>query len=61
MKTDQQKLIDLLKEFGVSYTISEANSVMMQEGGGAVTSYYGFYVDFNFDPEGKFEDIAIYE
>ena len=53
--TDKDKLVALLEEFGIESTETEAGSIMCEGG------YCGFYTLFEFDDEGKFEDMGAYE
>lgn len=52
--TDKEKLEALLKDFGVEFT-SEKDTILIEAG------YPGFYTEFGFTAEGKFEHVGAYE
>ena len=52
--TDKEKLEALLTEFGVMFNGTE-ESVTIEQG------YPGFYTQFDFDDNGKFEHVGAYE
>lgn len=72
MKTDRQKLEELLTEFGVEYKeanycrdsvhkvlTTECDKYMKHNKG--CTGYAGFYTTFQFDEQGKFVQIGSWE
>ncbi len=61
MKTDREKLEELLKLFGVGTTTEGENSIEIMAGDTKVKGYSGFYASFNFDKDGKFETVGVWE
>jgi hypothetical protein len=68
--TDKEKLVALLKEWGVVYNDSPniyngVNQVVLSTDhygkNSKVTGYSGFATEFTFDSEGKFVNIGIWE
>jgi hypothetical protein len=71
--TDKEKLKALLTEFGIGFTEPVAeecqNNIMgiviekgnVEEGHEKVTGYYGFSAEFEFDAEGKFIQVGVWE
>lgn len=51
--TDKEKLEALLTEFGVPFNDTE-ESVTIEQG------YVGFYTQFDFDDNGKFQHVGAY-
>jgi hypothetical protein len=67
-KTDKQRLVDLLTEFGLIPELDETGQsatddelVTLQEGQPLVDGYSGFYCTFVFDRTEKFTGVRIYE
>lgn len=69
--TDKEKLLALLKEWGVSYKDDPnfynpaLNQVILEANAYAdtakVVGYNGFVTEFTFDKDGKFTNIGIWE
>jgi hypothetical protein len=60
LKTQKQKLLELLKEFGLE-PWSDNNSVVLEVGDKKVTGYGVFYSLFQFTEDGGFESLHIAE
>lgn len=62
-KTDEQKLIDLFDEWGVVYTYhKDAGAVVIEANDGPKNKgYSGFYVEFDFAPDGSFDYLGVWE
>lgn len=61
MKTDKEKLIELLTEFGVGFELEENNRVVCTQGKDKVDGYHLFYTTFDFDKDGKFTEMGAWE
>ena len=65
MLTDKEKLEELLKEFGVEFSITPHNTgewaVECRKGDTKVDGYSGFFTRFTFTADGKFKDIGAWE
>ncbi len=59
--TDNEKLGQLLAEFGIEPCESRENAVVIMAGDGGVRGYMGFYALFKFDESGKFVSVGIFE
>jgi hypothetical protein len=68
--TDREALEELLRRFGLTPSDHtgdshgpdpEANQVILEAQVGGVKGYSGFCAAFNFDADGKFESLAIWE
>ena len=58
--TDQEKLTALLKEFGVGF--KEADGCLIcDEGSSKIIGYPSFYAIFEFDEQGSFVSMGVYE
>ena len=60
MKTDREKVTDLLAELGVEF-IKRNNDIYCEESSAKVTGYCGFFVTFEFDSNGHFTQIGAWE
>lgn len=60
MKTDKEKLIQLLEYFGVGFEC-EDNDIKLEEGNNKIRGYPLFYTLFSFDEKGKFLEVGAYE
>jgi len=66
MKTDKDKLKEMLREFGVGFgeedsVVYEIDSVVCEVGNSKVEGYAGAITYFNFDKDGKFVGMDIGE
>lgn len=68
MKTDKQRLIDLLSDFGVTPQLgeegvneSDAETVTLEARKGEVVGYVGFVCVFSFDRNEKFVSVGVWE
>jgi len=62
--TDLEKLEALLNEFGVSYDTNKESSrttITCIQGHSKVDGYGGFYVEFEFNQDGSFEQMGLWE
>lgn len=69
--TDKDKLLSLLQDFGIGYVDKkyhqargnwDDNSVVLYEDvGGGVQGYMDFYCKFDFDEQGKFISVGVWE
>lgn len=67
--TGKEKLITLLKEFGIGFTEKHAGSnrkpdgvlVLCEQGMAKVDGYNQFYTSFEFDATGKFIEMGAWE
>ncbi|MFC8686018.1 hypothetical protein [Brevibacillus porteri] len=62
--SDIKKLKSLLDEFGVGYrTIQKETKeyIVLDSGEKKINGYLDFYAEFEFDHDGKFVQIGIYE
>lgn len=64
--TDKEKLLALLAEFGVEPVIDSTNytpASVVLEGGtkGLVRGYSGFFCEFEFSENGKFQRVGVWE
>lgn len=60
MKTDKEKLIELLTEFGVGFELEE-NDILCREGRNKIDGYMMFVTSFDFDENGKFIKMGAWE
>lgn len=69
-QSDKQKLESLLKEFGITHSDNSHynarmfwtdNSVVLYSGSGNVEGYSDFYCKFEFDEQGKFISVGVWE
>jgi hypothetical protein len=64
METDKAKLLHLLKEFGVGFTVTDSeikSEVKCDQGADRVTGHYGYYTTFVFDSHGHFIEMGAWE
>ncbi len=64
MKTDKEKLEELLTEFGVGFNQEPSKHrfvISCEAGNNKIGGYCGFYTDFEFDLNGKFVSMGAYE
>ena len=65
MKTDKQKLLELLDEFGIGYsedTYDNALYVSLKaKNGEKVVGYTGFSADFKFTADESFIEVGVWE
>lgn len=67
MKTDKEKVIGLLTELGIGFTKdvdyfdSSISNVVIDSDSASAEGYAGFYTVFEFDDDGKFQVIGIWE
>jgi hypothetical protein len=61
--TDKERLLALLKDFGIIGFIADQDeqTVRLEAGEGGVMGSPGFVVDFCFDADGKFKDVGVWE
>ncbi len=57
---DKEKLKELLNGFGVEFKEID-NFIRCREGYKKVDGYSGFFIDFNFDESGAFDDMGAWE
>ncbi len=64
MLTDKLKLIELLEGFGVKLR-KEPSTVTLEvnksDPDSKISGYMGFFTEFNFDENGKFIDVGVWE
>jgi hypothetical protein len=60
LQTDKEKLIALLTQFGVGFTVSDGE-IKCDQGFDKVTGHYGYYTTFNFDSHGHFIEMGAWE
>lgn len=58
--TDKEKLIFLLKEFGIGFD-DVCNDVTCEQGMNKVSGYSCFFTRFEFDTNGKFIEMGAWE
>jgi hypothetical protein len=58
--TDQQRLLALLKDFGIT-PAQGVRSVRLDALEGGVKGHPYFYCHFAFDADGKFKDVGVWE
>lgn len=62
MKTDREKLKELLSDFGITgYSEDEKKISIKDRCCDKASGYFRFYVDFEFDGSGKFLNMGLYE
>jgi hypothetical protein len=64
MKTDKQKLIDLLNDFRIKFREESRTITINSDRYGEdskVSGYMGFFTDFEFDNNGGFISMGIWE
>ena len=60
--TDKERLIELLTSFGIPFRKEPFTIECKTDAGGdKITGYSGFYTEFMFDVDGKFEKMGIWE
>lgn len=61
--TDKERLLALLDDFGLAPTpvLTEPNDVILRAGHGGVEGYVGFECVFEFDADGKFHHVRVWE
>lgn len=66
MKTHKQKVIDLLTELGIGFTVDHpeynpSTNILVKSSNNGVDGYCMFYNLFEFDEDGKFKVLGIWE
>jgi hypothetical protein len=67
MKTDKERLIELLDSFGITPSANEGlgdlaqHVVTLRAGEGGIKGYRDFVADFEFNPDGSFKDVGVWE
>jgi hypothetical protein len=59
--TDKERLLALLKDFGITPKEYAETAVRLAAGEGGVEGCTDFFCDFVFTPEGKFADVGVWE
>lgn len=59
--SDKERLLALLKDFGLTPSEYGQGVVRLEAGSGGVHGHSGFFVDFEFTADGTFEDVGVYE
>lgn len=59
--SDKEKLQTLFEEFGVGFKCVDTNRVELEEGEPKIGGYSGFYTVFNFDKDGNFIGVRLWE
>jgi hypothetical protein len=72
--TDKEALLELLKRFGITpeigtftppepnpHNLTPSDQVTLTAHQGDVDGYSGFFTVFDFTPEGKFEQVGVWE
>ena len=59
--TDKEKLIKLLDDFGINYTSHNDREVSCETDDEKIHGYTGSNATFNFDDDGTFRDMEIWE
>ena len=59
--SDKERLLALLKDFGVTPSEHGGIAVRLAAQEGGVDGWEGFFCDFVFTPEGKFADVGVWE
>jgi hypothetical protein len=59
--TDKERLLALLKGFGITGFIPGEETIRLEAGEGGVMGHLGFFVDFCFDADGKFKAVGVWE
>lgn len=61
--TDKQKLEALFTEFGIGFKPNEhtENSIVCEKGDAKIGGYSGFTAQFDFDENGKFQEMSVWE
>jgi hypothetical protein len=58
--TDKEKLVALFTEFGIEHG-NDRKDIVLDEGARKVTGYSSFYARFEFDEDGKFQQVGVWE
>jgi hypothetical protein len=58
--TDRDKLVAVLVDFGIGHDVGR-NDVVMVEGNCKVIGYSSFFARFEFDEDGNFEHVGLWE
>ena len=67
MKTDQERFLELMQDFGVELDtpdtkqINESSFDIYVDRCEKIIGYYGFVASFTFDENGKFKTVGIWE
>lgn len=67
MKTDKEKVIGLLTELGIGFTEDvpyhdrRTSNIIIDSDSASAEGYAGFYTVFEFDDDGKFQVVGIWE
>ena len=61
MKSDREKLVELLSSFGVEITEINEKRIDLMEGDLNINGYCGFYTSFWFDDDGSFKSVGAWE
>ena len=61
MKSDKEKLIELLTSFGVEFSETDNGKIEMIAGDEKIVGYMGFYTSFDFCEDGEFEKVGAWE
>jgi hypothetical protein len=59
--TDKEKLVKLLREFGVGFDDSCKTEIVCEQGEEKVEGYCGFHTAFKFHEDGSFEHMGAWE
>lgn len=59
--TDKERLLALLKDFGLTPNEYGGIAVRLAANEGGVNGYPGFFCDFVFTRDGKFADVGVWE
>lgn len=60
--SDKERLLALLRDFGVTPDISDDGcGVRLLADSGGVEGWTGFFCDFDFNEEGKFKGVGVWE
>jgi hypothetical protein len=61
LPTDKGRLLSLFESFGLAPEVSGKTIKLVHDETAKVEGYTFFYVDFNFDSDGKFVNAGIWE
>jgi hypothetical protein len=61
--TDMEKLTALFTEFGIGFKPNDLteNSIVCEKGDAKIGGYNGFTAQFDFDENGKFKEMSVWE